>query len=405
MSATASPVPGVRLHPSGGSYQVRVRPFPPVAGFVSIEEANDYATELRRLKRNGILVAPEPARTVSLTTVADSAREHLRRLATVGGKRGRPYSVTGLDNARRAARPWTGEKAPARAVDEQGRPFSELPLRALSVRGVEVYLEERAVEAPRQAVAEYQSLRSILRLAARRGERFDFGLLALEPVRRRPRIKSHVPTLAELEFLAARAPEFVRRLFLLGATLGCRIGELLVAEDAWLDLERGTFTIPEWVTKQRRETVIDLLERELVLFREQRLARSASTAVGYDGTLLLFPRKLGQPWRYHSSFWNRVVVPTRTRAAEDWREEHGLPETAPTPFDNFRPHDLRRAAATLLLELGLSPELAAARLGHKDAGHLLLTVYADTRRGRLKSELAAIDGEGGIEARLEARGL
>lgn len=407
MSATASPARGVRLHPNGTSWQVRVYPFPPVAGFASVLEANDYAQELRKLKRAGVLVAPEPEHVLRLTPLSTIANEHLDRLAAVGGKYGRPYSPAGLENARKAARPWTGETVDGTtpAVDAAGRPFASLPLQALGVRDVERYLERRALEAPRQAVAEYQSLRSILRLAARRGESFDLGLLALEGVRRRKRAKRHVPTLAELEFLAARAPEWIRRIILLGSTLGCRISELLYAEDAWLDLEAGTFTIPEWVTKQRRETVIDLLESEVKLFREQRLARSADTAVGVGGTLLLFPRKRGTSWTYHSSFWNRVVVPTRTAAAEAWRKEHGLAEDASTPFDGFAPHDLRRAAATLLLELGLEPELAAARLGHKDAGHLLLTTYAEARRSRLKAALEAVDAEGGVEARLAARGL
>ena len=100
-----------------------------------------------------------------------------------------------------------------------------------------------------------------------------------------------------------------------------------------------------------------------------------------------------------------MIVPTRKRAARDWRKEKGLPVDAPTPFDHFKPKDLRRGAATLMLELGISPDLAAARLGHKDAGYLLVTTYADTRRESLRQELAAIDAEGGIDARRAARGI
>ena len=47
----------------------------------------------------------------------------------------------------------------------------------------------------------------------------------------------------------------------------------------------------------------------------------------------------------------------------------------------------------------------AARLGHKDAGYLLVTTYADTRRESLRQELAVIDAEGGIDARRAARGI
>ena len=56
-------------------------------------------------------------------------------------------------------------------------------------------------------------------------------------------------------------------------------------------------------------------------------------------------------------------------------------------------------------ELRISPELAASRLGHKDAGHLLVTVYAETRREDLRAELQAIAAEGGIDARLASRRL
>ena len=78
--------------------------------------------------------------------------------------------------------------------------------------------------------------------------------------------------------------------------------------------------MPEWATKERREKVLDLLPEECDLIREQRLVRSPNTVVGFEGSLLLFPRSGGTPWRYHSSFWNRVIVPTRTKAARAWRD-------------------------------------------------------------------------------------
>ena len=339
--STTTLLPGVRLHPNGASFQVRVRGFKPRSGFATPDEANEYATELRRRKRQGVLVAPE-LETLSMTTLAAVAREHLDRLASVGGRHGRAYTPDGLAEARKAARPWTGEPIPDRlvkgetisappATDEHGTPFAAMPLAALNVRQVERYLERRSAQTPRAAVGEYQSLRAILRLAARRGERFEHGLLALEPVRRRPRPKTHVPTLDEFRFLAARAPEHSRRLLLLGASLGGRIGELLAAEDAWIDLDEAMITMPEWATKERREKVLDLLPEECDLIREQRLVRSPNTVVGFEGSLLLFPRPGGTPWRYHSSFWNRVIVPTRTKAARAWREQHGTTADAPTP--------------------------------------------------------------------------
>jgi hypothetical protein len=431
--SSIQPLPGVRLHPDGGGWQVRLSPFPSRGGFPDVELANEYATELRRRRRQGIFVPPEP-NLLSYTLLREAAEGHLSRLKRVGGRHRRPYSDAGLKDARKAARPWLGESSrpakrhgrtitPPPATDERGVPFAETPLVALRVDLIETYLELRYVDTPRAAVGEYQSLQAILIRARRRGEQFDRRLLEMEPPRRR-KTKRKGPMLEQLRFLAAHAPEAHQRIFLLGATLGGRIMELLQSEDAWLNLDVPTLTIPAWACKERVEKTIYLLPEEVALFREQQLVRSAATRRGRDGTLLLFPRTRGTAWRHHSGFYNRVVTPTRRKAAEAWRQEHDLPLDAPTPFEwllrdvhgklklgddgepvmtGFAPHDLRRSAATLMRELGLSPELAAARLGHKDAGHLLLTVYADMREERLRAELDAIADEGGIDARLARR--
>jgi hypothetical protein len=49
-------------------------------------------------------------------------------------------------------------------------------------------------------------------------------------------------------------------------------------------------------------------------------------------------------------------------------------------------------------------ELAAVRLGHKDAGALLLRKYANRdKRARLRAELDSIAADGGIDGRLAKR--
>ncbi len=60
-------------------------------------------------------MVPEPE-ALSMTTLADVAREHLDRLSSVGGRYGRAYPPDGLAEARKAARPWTGEPTPDRTV-------------------------------------------------------------------------------------------------------------------------------------------------------------------------------------------------------------------------------------------------------------------------------------------------
>lgn len=429
MSIT-TPQPGVRLHPNGRSWQVRISPFKPRAGFATVDEANEYAVELNRRKRLGILVPPDdPARTQ--TTLADAAREHLERLATVGGRRGTPYSPDGLHEARKACRPWTGETVAARfvkggtaqappAVDENGVRFADTPLPALRVRAVEAYLEQRAATTARAAAGEAQALQRILQLAARRGETFDHALLTIESPRRRTRKRRGLEP-AHLDYLIERAPEHQRRLLRLCKTLGNRIGELLNAEDAWFDLDAGTVTIPAWACKERREKALDLLPEEIAIVREQRLARSPQTISGRGGTPITFPRAKGTRWT-HCGYWNDVVHPVRRKAARDWRAEHRLADDADTPFEwkvldengrpvleqdgsekigGFAPHDLRRSAADLLRRLDVPDALIAARFGHADQGQLIAATYAaDDRRERLRAQLDAIAADGGTTARL-----
>lgn len=433
MSIT-TPLPGVRLHPNGASWQVRISPFPAEAGFSTVDEANERAVELRRLKRARIFVAP-PRQSTGLTLLGDVAADYLDRLKDVGGRNGTRYSTEGFEKAKANCRPWIGEPVPPRrrkgitieapaAVDERtGLPFAETPVGSLTLAPIDRYLTRRAAGARRAAIGEQQALKRILLRAQRNGENIAPALLAIEPIRR-SRVKRTGLTLEQLRFLASHAQESQRRVLELGGTLGGRIMELLRSEDDWFDLDERTVTIPAWAAKERREKILDLLPEEVALVREQRLVRSAQTRLGPAGTRWTFPRVEGGPWAKHSGFWNRVVVPTRKRAARAWRLEHGLAEGAPTPFEwvvldahgkpvidvdgqpkigGFAPHDLRRGAATLLLEIGLPHELVAARLGHKDAGHLVASTYAETRRERLRQELDRIAADGGIDGRLAKR--
>lgn len=432
MSATTLPR-NVRINRARTSYEVRVHPFPPRAGFALTEEgldqADDYAKALRALRRDGVREVPSEL-SATPRTLGQAAEDHLVRLATRGGRRGTPYGPEGMKAARRDARPWLGEpvapfkrkgvtvEAPP-AVDDAGVPFASIPLDQLRARPVNAYLERRYAGTQRAAVGEQQMLRAILEHESAEGEPIDAALLKLQPLRRRKRHR-RVPELDELQFMLGFVPDHQRAILEVGATVGGRIMELLQAEDGWFDSRAATLTIPAWATKERREKVVPLLPEEVARIRQQQLARSAGTVRGRDGTPLLFPRKGGTPWD-PSSFWNKTIVPARRRAAAAWRDERGLPADAPTPFEwverdqhgrivvdvdgqprigGFAPHDLRRMSATIMRLMGVSPELAAYRLGHKDAGYLMVTTYADVRADRLRAELDQVAAAGGIAARI-----
>ena len=60
MTASTALVPGVRRHPAGPGYQVRIRPFS-AETFPTPDQANSRAIELRRMKAAGIRSATRNA--------------------------------------------------------------------------------------------------------------------------------------------------------------------------------------------------------------------------------------------------------------------------------------------------------------------------------------------------------
>jgi integrase len=430
--------PNVRVHPNGQSFEVRVSPFTPVAGYPltdeGLDDATAFAIKLRKRRAAGITGDPD-ARDDEARTLAEATADHLADLDKVGGRNGTPYGREGMKAAKRDARPWLGEKIPPRfgkggavieavePVDEHGRLLGATPLDELRLAPIESFLVARYEVTPRAAVGESQMLHAVLAKETAKGRKLDPTLLAGLPRLKRQKQRRRGFHLLEYEFLLEHVVEHQRPLIRLGTTLGGRIMELLQAEDAWVDFDARVLTIPAWACKERRDKPLPLLAEELELIREAQRLRSPSTVRGRYGTRLLHPRRHGSAWS-HRHFYEQVVAKSRRRAAKAWRELDDLADDAPTPFEwvvrdrhgdvvlaedgtakigGFQPHDMRRSAATIMRELGVPPELAALRLGHKDAGYLLVTVYADSRAEALRAELDRIDEAGGVAAAFARR--
>ncbi len=179
-----------------------------------------------------------------------------------------------------------------------------------------------------------------------------------------------------------------------------RIGELFTIVDERVDVAGRMIFVPATLCKEGTDKWIDLTAEELALVREQLLARA-------PGTPLLWPTRTGKAWR-HFQFLRLVWYKARERASATWREQHGLPEDAETPFQwwttnaegepilaGLQPHDLRATAATMMRDAGFSKEQAAARLGHADSGKLLDRVYdVGDRRARMRKAIEALAPEG-----------
>src|SRR5439155_1458070 len=99
VTASTALVIGVRRHPAGPGFQVRIRPFP-AETFATEDEANARAIELRRLRGAGILSSPRTA----TPTLAEAAESLLAR-KRVSGKRG-PLTPKGIRHWEDSLKPW-----------------------------------------------------------------------------------------------------------------------------------------------------------------------------------------------------------------------------------------------------------------------------------------------------------
>jgi integrase len=119
---------------------------------------------------------------------------------------------------------------------------------------------------------------------------------------------------------------------------GARIGEVLAARWADVDLERGVRTKPSRHTKQKRTEHVPLSAPALVLLADWRAASPP------DGTYLFPGDAPGKPLQDIKNFWRGVV-----KAA-------ALP--------GYRLHDNRHTHASHLVSSGLSLEIVGRLLGH-----------------------------------------
>jgi integrase len=371
-TSTAKLLPGVDQHGAGYRCRLSFGGDPYIeTGLATADAANARILELKELRRLGLPPSAAPAD----RTLAEAAQAFLARKQVSG--RGRTLRARGLEHWRRACKPWLdGEHA-------------ETPLKLLRRHPLERTILARAAAAPTSARNELQALKAVLRYAA--DPDLDQSILTIEPIAVTHRTRKAL-TVDQLELLASQAPEYARRMLLLAGTAGFRIGELFTLTDDRLDLHAGTALVTAELAKERLAKQVALDAEEILLLREQLLARA-------PGTRLVFPTATGRPWRY-GQFHKLVWAKACDRAADVHRDEHGLAETDPTPFDDLTPHDLRSTAATLMRAAGFTREEAADRLGHVDSGELLDRVYDQGDRGARAQKAIAAKAPLGLRATL-----
>lgn len=275
-------------------------------------------------------------------------------------------------------RPWR-DGTTWTAIDEDGFAFAAQRISQLATEDLEAWYAERSADAPEAARKELFAFKAVLR--ASRAAAFEPGLLTISPGRRKRR-KGRALRPDVLAHFADAFPERLRTLPLFGGTVGLRIGEALGLQWDWVDFQRGTIYVPDWACKERRDKTIPCLPDEMALLEEQ------SDLIG-DASPYVWPRPRGGAWP-HWSFYGKVWAPAVELAQASWVAAGGLA----LDFQDLRPHDLRHTAATLMRRAGFDAELAALRLGHADAGWLLMTVYNHPDPDDLQAQMQAVAGRG-----------
>lgn len=378
MTATTSHMRRVRIRANG---KAEVRYNGRTLGlFDSEAEANVLAAQVEADLRSG----RKPRRTSSVDPLlADATRAHLeaRKLDVGAG-----ITADTFAQIEKEARPWLGDKWAA--LDADGFALAGYRLSQLQPGDVLDWYAERRAVAPVAAKKELFKLKAVLREASVRGANVHVGILAIKPGKHTARTGKAIRW-DEVEHFAGCFPERLQTLPEFLAQVGLRIGEALQARREWYDARARTLFIPAWACKEGRDKLIPLLVDECDLLDAQ-LERIGDSPY-------IWPAPRGGAYR-HWGFWGKVWDPAVRLAAETWEILTG----SEAPFDDLRPHDLRHTAVTLSRSLRMEAELVALRIGHKDSGYLLATVYNHPHPEDLHADLIRVAGQG-IKSSLAAR--
>jgi len=122
---------------------------------------------------------------------------------------------------------------------------------------------------------------------------------------------------------------------------GARKGEALNAKWDQFDLEKGVWTKPSHMTKQKKKEHLPLSEKTIELLH-------ALKKITPHGSSYLFPGRIpGEPIKEIKTLWNTIL------------KKAGL--------ENVRVHDLRHTHASHLVSSGLSLSIVGKLLGHTQA--------------------------------------
>jgi integrase len=202
--------------------------------------------------------------------------------------------------------------------------------------------------------------------------------IKLPPIERKPR---HVVTPDEITALAAALPVDYRPMVYLGVVLGLRWGEIAGLRVCDLDLMRDTLSVAQAIGRDVQGAPVVSVPKSSASRRTlgipQALSELLSAFLAHRGLTaadaLLFGDARGKPLR-----------------ANNWARRVWKPACETAGIDGLVFHDLRRAAATVLVAEGVDPKTAQSQLGHSRSS-LTLDLYAQVvvESGRAAGETVA----------------
>lgn len=160
----------------------------------------------------------------------------------------------------------------------------------------------------------------------------------------------------------------------------CRVGELMAARWEHVDLERKTWWLPADITKNGKAHTVYLSDFAASHFHT---LKDASDEALVDRRIK-DPEAKPYPWIYPNRTGTGAVCPkTLTKQLGD-RQRAGLPpmkgrakkelsSTLELIGGKWGPHDLRRTGATMMVALGVIPEVAERCLNHTEQNRVKRT--------------------------------
>ena len=266
----------------------------------------------------------------------------------------------------------------------------------LTPQSVQVLLNQKRKDGLSPRTVQY--LRTVLRLALSQALKWDLVSRNVAALTNPPHVpKTEITPFGPGElktFLKAVEDEPLEALFVVTATAGLRRGEVLGLLWDNVDFKKGQIQVRHAV--QRIDGKLRLVETKSARSRLVELTTLAIEALTRHRRRQLEQRlAAGKSWQdFDYVFTNRKGTPLEARTV--WRAFKRILAKAGLRDQRF--HDLRHAAATLMLSEGVNPKVVAEMLGHSKIA-VTMDLYSHVTPTMQVDAVARIDAALGTSRR------